>query len=172
MSRAVALINNPGTARFKPIAKAGPESGFKAVEPGEERHSRGRGRGERLRRPLGVQHTILLMSPGRQAPGGHDRDVWRQRRARRRPIRSSPRRRRTGRMTFTLAVTGKGGIPPATSTFSTSTVSVACGYTSPMPESATVDGETLTLTYGERPPGRDNCPGPEPRARARSISRW
>ena len=48
-------------------------------------------------------------------------------------------------MTFTLTVTGKGGIT------ATDTVSVRVGTAGvrPMPKSATVEGATLTLTYDE-----------------------
>ena len=62
------LKDNPGSARFVPTAKAGPAGGIEVVSGGQ-RHPRGRGGGERPRRPLGDQCHLGLV-PDRRAPAG------------------------------------------------------------------------------------------------------
>ena len=64
------LGNNPGSARFKPIVKAGPQSGFKAV-PGGSVTLGVEGAENGYDDPWGsnVSHAWT------QAPRGHDRDV-------------------------------------------------------------------------------------------------
>ena len=62
--------NNPGSARSQTDREGWPGERVQGG-PGRERHSRGRGRGERLRRPLGEQRRACLDA----GPRGYDRDV-------------------------------------------------------------------------------------------------
>ena len=134
-ARGLSINLNPGTARFKPTAKAGPEGGIDVpsggsvtlgVEPPQNGYddlwginvtyswSRTAGTGGTLTDTMEAQATFTAPA----ADGTH---------------------------TFTLTVTGGGGIA------ATSTVHVRVGTAAmpPMPESAVVDGGTLTLTYGQ-----------------------
>ena len=135
---ALTLSGNPGSARFRPVARAGPEGGVDVAQGA----------------------TVTLGAAG--AAAGFD-DSWGSNVAwawtrtagttvsyatdkgadTARPEFTAPSADET--LTFTLTVTGKGGIT------ATDTVSVRVGAAGmrPMPKSAAVNGETLTLTYDE-----------------------
>ena len=141
------LVTNPGTARFVPVAKAGPSGGIDVASGGSV--------------TLGVEGA----ENGYDDPWGKNVAwAWAQTAgttvtydtgkgaATARPVFTAPAADET--LTFTLTVTGGGGVT------ATSTVHVRVGMAAmgPMPESAVVDGETLTLTYGEDL--RETAPAP------------
>ena len=132
--RGLFLNANPGSARFKPTAKAGPAGGFDVasggsvtleVEGPENDDLWGTNVTYAWAPPAG---TIVTYDAGKGADTA-------------RPSFNAPAA--DGTLTFTLTVTGGGGVA------ATSTVDVRVGATAmgPMPVSAVVDGETLTLTY-------------------------
>ena len=134
------LRDNPGSARFVPTAKAGPEGGIEVASGGTV--------------TLGVEGA----ADGFDDPWGDNVAYsWAQSpgtttvtyetgkgAATARPEFTAPAADETH--TFTLTVTGKGGSFTATSRVS---VRVGEARTQPMPESAVVNGATLTLTYDE-----------------------
>ena len=140
------LVNNPGSADFVPIAKAGPEGGIDVVSGGgatlgaaDAENGYDDPWGTNVKRswtlPAG---TTVTYDVGKGADTA-------------RPSFTAPAT--GGTLTFTLTVTGKGASTDGRTNLhrTTSTVNVRVGATAmgPMPVSAVVDGETLTLTYGE-----------------------
>ena len=130
------LHGNPGTARFKPTAKAGPEGGFDVAQGGSV--------------TLGVDvpengyddlwGTNVTRAWSRtEGTGGTLTDVTAARAAFTAPASD-------GTHAFRLTVTGGGGVA-ATADIS---VHVGAAGPSPMLESAVVNGPTLTLTYSEK----------------------
>ena len=138
-SHELSLNGNPGSARFVPIAKAGPEGGLD-VASGDSVTLGVDGAENGFDDPWGdnVEYewtppagTTVTYTEGTTATS-------------RRPVFTAPMA--DGTLTFTLTVTGKGGSFAATSSVD---VRVAAVIMPPMPESAIVNGATLTLTYGE-----------------------
>ena len=138
------LVNNPGSADFVPIAKAGPEGGIDVVSGGSATLGAAGAEngyddpwGTNVKRswtlPAG---TTVTYDVGKGADTA-------------RPSFTAPAT--GGTLTFTLTVTGKGATTDGRTNLhrTTSTVDVRVGATAmgPMPVSAVVDGETLTLTY-------------------------
>ena len=132
---ALTLSGNPGSARFRPVARAGPEGGVDVVQ-GATVTLGAAGAEDGFDDPWGTNvtwawtrtaGTSVTLTNGTTA----------------RPEFTAPSADET--LTFTLTVTGKGGIT------ATDTVSVRVGAAGmrPMPKSAAVNGETLTLTYDE-----------------------
>ena len=132
---ALTLSGNPGSARFRPVARAGPEGGIDVAQ-GATVTLGAAGAEDGFDDPWGTNvtwawtrtaGTSVTLTNGTTA----------------RPEFTAPSADET--LTFTLTVTGKGGIT------ATDTVSVRVGAAGmrPMPKSAAVNGETLTLTYDE-----------------------
>ena len=138
------LQDNPGSADFVPIAKAGPEGGIDVVSGGSATLGAADAEngyddpwGTNVKRswtlPAG---TTVTYDVGKGADTA-------------RPSFTAPAT--GGTLTFTLTVTGKGATTDGRTNLhrTTSTVNVRVGAAAmgPMPVSAVVDGETLTLTY-------------------------
>ena len=132
------LANNPGSARFVPIAKAGPAGGID-VPSGKSVTLGVAGAENGYDDPWGKNITWAWTLPAGTTvtyDTGKGANTAR-------PSFTAPAT--GGTLTFTLTVTGVGSDGDA----ATSTVNVRVGATAmgPMPVSAVVDGETLTLTY-------------------------
>ena len=130
------LANNPGSARFVPIAKAGPAGGIDVPSGGSVTLGVERPENEPAD-PWGTNVSYAWAPPAGTTvtyDTGKGANTAR-------PSFTAPAA--DGTLTFTLTVTGGGGVA------ATSTVNVRVGATAmgPMPVSAVVDGETLTLTY-------------------------
>ena len=132
----LSLGSNPGSADFVPTAKAGPTGGIEVVSGGSV--------------TLGVEGAengyddlwganVTYSWARTEGTGGTLTNDTAARAAFTAPATD-------GTHVFRLTVTGRGGVA------ATATVNVRVGITpgmEPMPVSAVVDGETLTLTYGE-----------------------
>ena len=134
------LANNPGRARFVPIAKAGLAGGID-VPSGKSVTLGVAGAENGYDDPWGKNVTWAWTLPAGTTvtyDAGKGANTAR-------PSFTAPAT--DGTLTFTLTVTGTASDGVA----ATSTVHVRVGATAvaPMPVSAAVDGETLTLTYGE-----------------------
>ena len=131
----LSLHGNPGSARFVPVARAGPKGGIEVVQ-GASVTLGAADAAAGYDDPWGsnVTHSWSQTAGASQGAGN-----W----TTARPSFTAPAADET--LTFTLTVTGRGGIA------ATSTVEVRVGAVGvqPMPESAVVNGATLTLTYGE-----------------------
>ena len=132
------LANNPGSARFKPTAKAGPEGGID-VPSGKSVTLGVAGAENGYDDPWGKNVTWAWTLPAGTTvtyDTGKGANTAR-------PTFTAPAA--DGTLTFTLTVTGKG----TNLHRATSTVNVHVGTAGPLPVtvSAVVDGETLTLTY-------------------------
>ena len=153
------LANNPGSADFVPIAKAGPEGGIDVVSGGSATLGAAGAEngyddpwGTNVKRswtlPAG---TTVTYDVGKGADTA-------------RPSFTAPAT--GGTLTFTLTVTGKGATTDGRTNLhrATSTVDVRVGAAAmgPMPVSAVVDGETLTLTYNEALQLTDSPPASAP----------
>ena len=130
------LTLNPGSARFKPIARAGPAGGIEVASGGTVTLGVA-GAAAGFDDPWGANVTYSWARA--EGTGGTLADT-----ATAQATFTAPAADRT--LTFTLTVTGKGGGFTATSRVS---VRVGEARTQPMPESAVVNGATLTLTYDE-----------------------
>ena len=128
------LALNPGSARFKPTAKAGPAGGFDVASGGSVTLEVEGPENDDL---WGTNVTYAWAPPAGTTVTYTDGTTANSPR----PTFDAPAA--DGTLTFTLTVTGGGGVA------ATSTVNVRVGATAmgPMPVSAVVDGETLTLTY-------------------------
>ena len=132
----LSLRGNPGSARFVPVARAGPKGGIEAVQGaagvtlGVEDAAAG------YDDPWGSNVTYSWSQTAGASQGAGN---W----TTARPSFTAPAADET--LTFTLTVTGRGG-HRATSTVY---VRVGAAGVGPMPVSATANGVTLTLTYGE-----------------------
>ena len=135
---ALTLSGNPGSPRFKPVARAGPEGGVDVAQ-GATVTLGAAGAAAGFDDPWGsnvawawtrTAGTTVSYATGKGADTA-------------RPEFTAPSADET--LTFTLTVTGKGGIT------TTDTVSVRVGAAGmrPMPKSAAVNGATLTLIYDE-----------------------
>ena len=153
------LVDNPGSADFVPIAKAGPEGGIDVVSGGgatlgaaDAENGYDDPWGTNVKRswtlPAG---TTVTYDVGKGADTA-------------RPSFTAPAT--GGTLTFTLTVTGKGASTDGRTNLhrATSTVNVHVGTAGPlpMPVSAVVDGETLTLTYNEALQVTDSPPASAP----------
>ena len=132
------LRNNPGSARFVPIAKAGPAGGID-VPSGKSVNLGVAGAENGYDDPWGKNITWAWTLPAGTTvtyDTGKGANTAR-------PSFTAPAT--GGTLTFTLTVTGVGSDGDA----ATSTVDVRVGAAAmgPMPVSAVVDGETLTLAY-------------------------
>ena len=135
---ALTLSGNPGSARFRPIARAGPEGGIDVVQ-GATVTLGTAGAAAGFDDPWGTNVTwAWTRTAGTTVSYASDKGADTAR-----PEFTAPSADET--MTFALTVTGKGGVT------TTDTVSVRVGTAGmrPMPKSAAVNGATLTLTYDE-----------------------
>ena len=132
--RGLFLNANPGSARFKPTAKAGPAGGFDVASGGSVTLEVEGPENDDL---WGTNVTYAWAPPAGTTVTYTDGTTANSPR----PTFDAPAA--DGTLTFTLTATGGGGVA------ATSTVDVRVGATAmgPMPVSAVVDGETLTLTY-------------------------
>ena len=130
----LSLRDNPGSARFKPTAKAGPAGGFDVASGGSVTLEVEGPENDDL---WGTNVTYAWAPPAGTTVTYTDGTTANSPR----PTFDAPAA--DGTLTFTLTATGGGGVA------ATSTVDVRVGATAmgPMPVSAVVDGETLTLTY-------------------------
>ena len=130
----VNLNGNPGSARFVPTAKAGPAGGIDVASGGSVTLEVEGPENDDL---WGTNVTYAWAPPAGTTVTYTDGTTANSPR----PTFTAPAA--DGTLTFTLTVTGGGGVA------ATSTVNVRVGATAmgPMPVSAVVDGETLTLTY-------------------------
>ena len=162
------LDANPGSGRFKPIAKAGPEGGIEVASGGT------------------VTLGVAGAENGFDDPWGANIKSWDWTQTAgttvsymsgkgagtARPEFTAPSADET--LTFTVTVTGQGTATSGNVNRhkATDTVSVRVGTAGvrPMPKSATVEGPTLTLTYDEDLQTANARR--RPRERARSISPW
>ena len=128
------LGGNPGSARFKPTAKAGPAGGIDVASGGSVTLGVEGPENDDL---WGTNVTYAWAPPAGTTVTYTDGTTANSPR----PAFDAPAA--DGTLTFTLTVTGGGGVA------ATSTVNVRVGAAAmgPMPVSAVVDGETLTLTY-------------------------
>ena len=130
----LSLHANPGSARFKPTAKAGPAGGFDVASGGSVTLEVEGPENDDL---WGPNVTYAWAPPAGTTVTYTDGTTANSPR----PTFDAPAA--DGTLTFTLTATGGGGVA------ATSTVNVRVGAAAmgPMPVSAVVDGETLTLTY-------------------------
>ena len=136
------LGSNPGSARFLPLAKAGPEGGLDAAAGTEvELGVAGAEKGQDD--PWGSNVKYSWTQPGGEEVELSATDVAR-------PTFTAPASADGTTLTFQLKVQGEGHGGAQIYT-ATDTVEVRIGSAgmAPMPVSATVDGATLTLTYNE-----------------------
>ena len=135
---ALTLSGNPGSARFRPVARAGPEGGIEVAQ-GATVTLGTAGAAAGFDDPWGSNVTwAWTRIAGTTVSYATDKGADTAR-----PEFTAPSADET--LTFTLTVTGKGGIT------ATDTVSVRVGAAGmrPMPKSAAVNGATLTLIYDE-----------------------
>ena len=132
------LSVNPGSARFVPTAKAGPEGGFD-VASGDSVTLGVDGAENGFDDPWGDNVEYEWTPPAGTTVTYTDGTTANSPR----PTFTAPTGGRT--LTFTLTVTGAGSFAATSSV----DVRVAAVTMPPMPESAIVNGATLTLTYGE-----------------------
>ena len=135
---ALTLSGNPGSARFRPVAKAGPEGGIEVAQ-GATVTLGVAGAEDGFDDPWGSNVAwAWTQTAGPTVSYASDKGADTVR-----PEFAAPSA--DGTLTFTLTVTGKGGIT------ATDTVSVRIGAAGmrPMPKSAAVNGATLTLIYDE-----------------------
>ena len=143
------LSHNPGSARFVPTAKAGPEGGIDVASGGSVTLEVEGPENDDL---WGTNVTYAWAPPAGTTVTYTDGTTANSPR----PAFTAPAA--DGTLTFTLTATGGGGVA------ATSTVDVRVGATAmgPMPVSAVVDGETLTLTYNEALQLTDSPPASAP----------
>ena len=135
---ALTLSGNPGSARFRPVARAGPEGGIDVAQ-GATVTLGAAGAAAGFDDPWGSNVAwAWTRTAGTTVSYASDKGADTAR-----PEFTAPSADET--MTFTLTVTGQGGIT------ATDTVSVRVGTAGmrPMPKSAAVNGATLTLIYDE-----------------------
>ena len=139
----LSLHGNPGSARFVPVARAGPKGGIEVVQ-GASVTLGAADAAAGYDDPWGsnVTHSWSQTAGASQGAGN-----WRTAR----PSFTAPAADET--LAFTLTVAGRGGASSGNVNRhrATSTVGVRVGAAGvrPMPVSAAVNGTTLTLTYGE-----------------------
>ena len=135
---ALTLSGNPGSARFMPVARAGPEGGIEVAQ-GATVTLGAAGSAAGFDDPWGSNVAwAWTRTAGTTVSYATDKGADTAR-----PEFTAPSADET--LAFTLTVTGKGGIT------ATDTVSVRVGAAGmrPMPKSAAVNGATLTLIYDE-----------------------
>ena len=156
------LDSNPGSARFVPTAKAGPAGGFDDVPQGASVTLGAADAAGGYDDPWGsnVEHAWTHVPASTTVTYDADKGANTAN-----PSFTAPAA--DGTLTFTLTVTGRGAVSSGSVNRhrATSTVSVRVGITpgmQPMPVSAVVDGERLTLTYSEKLQDIDSAAVPAP----------
>ena len=146
----LSVRDNPGSARFVPTAKAGPEGGIDDVPQGASVTLGAADAAAGYDDPWGsnVEHAWTHVPASTTVMYDADKGADTAN-----PSFTAPAA--DGTLTFTLTVTGKGAATSGRADLhrATSTVSVRVGITpgmEPMPESAVVNGAKLTLTYSEK----------------------
>ena len=142
----LSLRDNPGSADLVPVAKAEPEGGIDDVPQGGSVTLGVAGAENGFDDPWGsnVTHSWSQTAGASQGAGN-----W----TTARPTFTAPAADGTLTFTLTVAGTGEANSSAVNSYAATATVSVRVGITpgmEPMPESAVVNGERLTLTYSEK----------------------
>ena len=135
---ALTLSGNPSSVQFRPVARAGPEGGIDVAQ-GTTVTLGAAGAAAGFDDPWGSNVAwAWTRTAGTTVSYASDKGADTAR-----PEFAAPDA--DGTLTFTLTVTGKGGIT------ATDTVSIRVGTAGmrPMPKSAAVNGATLTLTYDE-----------------------